>query len=235
MVVLGVFDGLHRGHVRVLAHARALADARRRPVVLVTFDPHPATVAGPDRDTTPIVSLAERVRLADRNGADHILVLPFDRCLAAVEPEQFAHHVLVETLHATAVVVGENFRFGRGGTGDVTLLHQIGREARFTVHGMPLLTGCSSTQVRKLIRFGDLSGAACLLGRPHHIEGWVVDGRIHPDSHRLLPPSGRYHVHIDDHPTVAEIEPDGTVHVADRPDGPVTVWLVRRIENSTRR
>lgn len=227
VVVLGVFDGLHRGHTHLLVQARRLAAARRVPLVLVTFDPHPATIAGPPRDTTAIVSVAQRVRLARRHGADHVLVLPFDNDLAAVAAEDFAHTVLVDTLHAVHVVVGENFRFGRGGTGNLDLLHRLGDTHGFSAHGIRLLHGCSSTRIRSLIAGGDLPAATRILGRPHRIEGWVVNDRVDFDPHLLLPPPGWYHAEIDDDTAVLTIRADRTVWVHDRPDGPITIGLLR--------
>lgn len=226
VVVLGVFDGLHRGHAHLLAEARTLAAARRVSLVLVTFDPHPATIAGPTRDTTAIVSVEQRVRLARRHGADHVLVLPFDNQLAAVRGEDFARSVLVDTLHAIHVVVGKNFRFGRGGTGNLDLLHRLGDEHGFSAHGIGLLDGCSSTRVRSLVAGGDLPAASAILGRPFRLEGWVVNDRVDVDPHLLLPPPGRYHAHIDDEASVLTIRADRTVWVHDQPDGPITVGLL---------
>jgi riboflavin kinase/FMN adenylyltransferase len=227
VVVLGMFDGLHRGHAHLLAAARTLAAARRLPLVLVTFDPHPATIAGPTRDTTAIVSVDERIRLARRHGADHVLVLPFDNDLAAVPAEDFVRTVLLYTLHAVHVVVGENFRFGHRGKGDLDLLHRLGSTHGFTAHGIRLLDGCSSTRVRSLVANGDLPAATRILGRPLRLEGSVANGRVDVDPCLLLPPPGDYHAQIDDKFTMITIRADRTVWILGHPDGPITVGLVR--------
>lgn len=232
VIALGVFDGMHRGHARLLGEARRVADSRRSFVVMVTFDPHPATVAGPPRDTTAIATLAQRIVLARARGADRVLVLPFDDCLAAVPAERFAETVLVDRLHAEHVVVGENFRFGSGGRGDVALMRSLGERLGFTVDGLPLVDGCSSTRVRALVSGGHLPAAARVLGRPVRLEGWTVNDRLDLDDALLLPPPGDYEAVIDDQPTVAGIAPDRTVWLREQPDGPTTVTLLRAIQSN---
>ena len=227
VAVVGVFDGLHRGHVHLVAQARALADARAVPLVLVTFDPHPATVIGPVRDSRAIVSVDERAQLAHQHGADHVLVLRFDASFASIPAEEFVATVLVESLHALDIVVGENFRFGSGGRGTVELLRHLGVAHGFRAHGIELLSGCSSTRVRSLIAAGNLEEATEILGRTYRLDGRVVDDHIKVDSEQLLPPPGRYHVRIDDKPGVISVGHDRSLRTQDRPDGPVTVELVR--------
>jgi riboflavin kinase/FMN adenylyltransferase len=226
VVVLGVFDGLHRGHVLVLTEARRLADTCGVPLVLVTFDPHPATIAGPARDTTTIVSLDERVRLARRHGTDHVLVLRFDEVLAAVTAEGFARTVLISTLHAVHVVVGENFRFGRGGRGDIDLLHRLGERHAFTAHGVRLLPGCSSTRVREMVARGDVSAAAEVLGRPLSIEGRVEGDHVHVDPDQLLPPPGRYDARVDGRATMVTVRADRCIRVHEQLNGRATVCIL---------
>lgn len=209
VVVLGVFDGLHRGHARLLDHAAEVGRRRCRPVVLTTFDPHPATVAGPPRDTTPLVSLDRRVELAHEHGADAVLVLPFGTTMARTPAVDFVRDVLVRSLRPTDVVVGANFRFGHRGTGDVRLLRQLGARHDFTAHGVDLVPDCSSTRVRELLRAGDPARAAEVLGRPHLVRGRCVDGLLRTST--MLPAPGRYRVLVRGHETDAEVKTDGTV------------------------
>ncbi|HEX8864043.1 MAG TPA: adenylyltransferase/cytidyltransferase family protein, partial [Lentzea sp.] len=110
VVTIGVFDGVHRGHAHLIATAREVAGSR--PVVLVTFDPHPARVLGLPRDTSALSTVDRRAELGHSLGADAILVLPFTQRFAALSPAEFVAQVLVDALHAEAVVVGANFTFG---------------------------------------------------------------------------------------------------------------------------
>ena len=209
VVALGVFDGIHRGHARLLDHAVETGRRERRPVVLATFDPHPATIAGPRRDTAPLADLDRRVALAHSYGADAVLVLPFCGAMARTPAVDFVRDVLVNALRATDVVVGENFRFGHRGAGDVRLLRRLGPRHEFSVHGIPLLEGCSSTRVRELLRAGDPAAAAEVLGRSHTVAGRCVDGLFHTST--LLPGPGRYRVRVRGHETVADVRADGGV------------------------
>lgn len=180
VVTVGVFDGMHRGHQQLVARAVRTAEERGLPAVLVTFDPHPAELVRPGSHPARLTSLRRRADLAAELGIDAFCVLPFTPELSRTEPGAFAHHVLVERLHAAAVVVGRNFRFGHHAAGDVALLGELGRRFGFAVEGLDL-TGddgvtFSSTYVRACIDAGDVAAAAAALGRPHRIEGVVVHG-----------------------------------------------------------
>ncbi|WP_098955873.1 cytidyltransferase [Pseudonocardia sp. N23] len=233
VVALGVFDGVHRGHARLLAHTVETGRRRRRPVVLATFDPHPATVAGPRRDTTPLTGLARRVALAHDHGVDAVLVLPFCDTMARTPGVDFVREVLVRALRATDVVVGANFRFGHRGAGDVRLLRRLGPRHDFAVHGIDLLPGCSSTRVRELLRAGDPAAAAEVLGRPHRVVGRSVGGLFRTDT--MLPGPGRYRVLVRGRETVGEVRPDGTAFLhAPLPAAEIEVTFLDRAAPPTR-
>ncbi|MEP9364537.1 bifunctional riboflavin kinase/FAD synthetase [Nocardioides sp. CN2-186] len=178
-VVIGNFDGVHLGHRHVVARAREIADQRGLTVVAVTFDPHPMAVLRPEHAPTTLTSLEVRAQLLGEVGADAMLAVPFDRDVAAWTPEQFVERVLVDTLHAGAVVVGANFRFGNRAAGDVGTLRETGERFGFTAEGIPLDGGpqvWSSTYVRMSLAAGDVAGAAEALGRPYAVRGVVVQG-----------------------------------------------------------
>ncbi len=178
-VVIGNFDGVHLGHRHVVARAREIADQRDLTVVAVTFDPHPMAVLRPEHAPTTLTSLEVRAQLLGEAGADAMLAVPFDRDVAAWTPEQFVERVLVDTLHAGAVVVGANFRFGNRAAGDVATLRETGERLGFTAEGIPLDGGpqvWSSTYVRMSLAAGDVAGAAEALGRPYAVRGVVVRG-----------------------------------------------------------
>ncbi|MXG87988.1 bifunctional riboflavin kinase/FAD synthetase [Nocardioides flavescens] len=179
VAVIGNFDGVHLGHRRVLGRARELADERGLPVVVVTFDPHPMAVLRPEHAPTQLTTVERRAELLGDAGADHVLALPFDTAMAAWTPEEFVTRVLVDTVHAAAVVVGANFRFGRRAAGDVSTLQEQGALHDFTAEGIPLDGGpmvWSSTYVRTCLAAGDVAGAAEALGRPYAVRGVVVQG-----------------------------------------------------------
>ena len=165
VAALGSFDGVHRGHRRVLETARATGGR----VTVVTFWPHPRLVLG--NRVELLSTLERRLELLEGAGVDEVLVVEFTPELAAREPTEFAESML-PLIGANVIVVGENFRFGRAAAGDAALLERLG----FDVRTVPTLEGVSSTNVRHLLRDGDVVGAARLLGRPPEIEGTVVLG-----------------------------------------------------------
>jgi riboflavin kinase/FMN adenylyltransferase len=197
VVTIGVFDGIHRGHARLIARAVDLGRARGLPTALVTFDPHPARVVGPPRDTSALCTPARRADLAQDLGADAVLVLRFTPELAQVPAEQFVEHLLVDRLHASAVVVGRNFRFGHRGAGTLDTLRLLGRRWDFVAEGLDLVPAgrqrCSSTYVRACLSRGDLAAATGALGRPHRVEGRLAaSGVLDLPSGTAVPAPGRY-------------------------------------------
>ncbi|MGH3471765.1 MAG: bifunctional riboflavin kinase/FAD synthetase, partial [Nocardioidaceae bacterium] len=181
VVVIGNFDGVHRGHQRVIASAREVAGGEGGlPVVAVTFDPHPMTVIRPDKAPASLTSLSVRCDLLAAAGADAVLVLRFDESLADMSAEDFVTDVVLGALHARTVVVGENFRFGHRAAGDVALLSKMLAEAGGTAVGL-VLDGTedqawSSTYIRGRVAEGDVAAAARALGRPFTVRGTVVRG-----------------------------------------------------------
>ena len=180
VVVIGNFDGVHLGHRRVIARASAVAaEIGAERVVAVTFDPHPMAVLRPEHAPQTLTDLDTRALLLRGAGVDDVFVIPFSREIAAWSPEQFIQRVLVEGLHATALVVGANFRFGARAAGDVATLREAGERSGFVVEGIELDGGpqvWSSTYIRACLAAGDVEGAAEALGRPYAVTGHVVRG-----------------------------------------------------------
>jgi riboflavin kinase / FMN adenylyltransferase len=181
VVTIGVFDGVHRGHQEVVGRAAAKARQLGVPLVAVTFDPNPIVVVRPGAVAPLLVPVARRVELLRRTGADHVFVLPFDRERSQQRAEDFVDEIVVELLHAKAVVVGTDFRFGHRAAGDVALLERLGKERDFVVDtvepvGSPDVGRWSSTYVRQCVTEGDVAAAAEALGRPFRVEGVVVRG-----------------------------------------------------------
>jgi riboflavin kinase / FMN adenylyltransferase len=181
VVTIGVFDGVHRGHQRIVSRARRAAGDLGLPVVAVTFDPHPVEVLRPGSHPPFLCTSRRRCELLAGLGVDAVCVVAFTYEFSQLTPDEFVQAVLVDRLHAARVVVGEDFRFGHKATGDVALLAQLGEKYEFSVEGMPLVTEdgvrISSTEIRARLAAGDVAGAAHDLGRPHRVEGVVVRGQ----------------------------------------------------------
>ena len=180
VVTIGVFDGVHRGHQRIVGRAAQVGEQRGLPVVAITFDPHPDEVTRPGSHPPFLCSARRRAELLGGLGIDAVCVLPFTLEFSRLAPDDFVRTVLVERMHAAVVVVGEDFRFGHKAAGDVQLLAKLGEKYEFTTEGMPLLvadgTTLSSTSIRQMLAEGDVAAAAKALGRPHRVEGVVVRG-----------------------------------------------------------
>ena len=178
VVVIGVFDGVHKGHQELLNRAKAIADGRE--IVVLTFDPHPTTVFAPDRAPAMLTTLSDRVELLKIHGADQVAVMKFNEKFAAMSPEDFVKGVLVEQLHASTVIVGENFTYGHKAAGNVDSLIKSGLTHNFTVDAQVLNSDngevISSSRIRTLVTEGNVEDARLLLGRPHRLDGVVVHG-----------------------------------------------------------
>lgn len=182
VVAIGKFDGVHSGHRAVIDRARVDAAAAGARVVAVTFDRNPLALLRPEICPASLVGVEQKLRLLAETGVDATLLLTFDRALADLEARAFVEHVLVGALGVTIVLVGADFRFGRGGAGTPELLRELGREFGFEVDVVDDVRAIdegrrvSSTWVRELLDAGDVAGAAKLLGRSHSVRGEVVHG-----------------------------------------------------------
>lgn len=180
MVTVGVFDGVHRGHRQLIERAVRRGRERDLPVVVVTFDPHPAELVRPGTHPARLSTLDRRAQLISECGADVFCVIPFTPQLATMEPAEFAHEILVDRLHAAAVLVGSNFTFGHRAAGDVAELGRLGDRFGFTLEALDLISDdevtFSSTYIRSCIDAGDVGAAAGALGRWHRVDGVVVHG-----------------------------------------------------------
>jgi riboflavin kinase/FMN adenylyltransferase len=180
VVTIGEFDGVHRGHQRIVARAAELGRELGLPVVAITFDPHPDEVIRPGSHPPLLCSARRRAELLGGLGVDAVCVIPFTLAFSRLDPDEFVRQVLVERLHAAAVVVGEDFGFGHRAAGDVPLLARLGEKYEYTAEGLPLLAldgvTVSSTSIRGMLALGDVTEAAKALGRPHRVEGVVVRG-----------------------------------------------------------
>jgi len=211
ILVIGIFDGVHIGHRRIISEAIREAKLRKTESVVITFDPHPLKVLKPGISVPSIVSASHRLRLICALGADICCVIRFTKKFARLTPEEFAKNILAEKFNASKVFVGENFVFGRNNSGNTALLKKLGAKYGFEVRTVPIVKvegkAVSSTLVRSLIINGRLKEAAAMLGRPVSIYGTVVSGKkrgrllgyptanIDP-HHEAIPPEGIYAVWV---------------------------------------
>ncbi|MER8068747.1 bifunctional riboflavin kinase/FAD synthetase [Streptomyces sp. NPDC094034] len=184
VVTIGSYDGVHRGHQLIIGRAVERARELGVPSVVVTFDPHPSEVVRPGSHPPLLAPHHRRAELMGDLGVDALLILPFTVEFSKLSPADFIVKVLVDKLHARAVIEGPNFRFGHKAAGDVAVLADLGVTYDYEVEVVDLyVTGeagggepFSSTLTRKLVADGDVAGAAEILGRPHRVEGVVVRG-----------------------------------------------------------
>ncbi|MGQ0624056.1 MAG: bifunctional riboflavin kinase/FAD synthetase [Sporichthyaceae bacterium] len=180
VVAIGVLDGVHRGHALLLARARERARELGQPFIVVTFDPHPASVVRPEATPKMLGTLSDRLDLLEQAGADGVLVLPFTAELSDVAADMAVRAILLDALSVSTIVVGEDFRFGRDREGNAAMLAEAGKLHHFDVDAVELqadeVDRFSSTRIRRLLLEGDVAGAALILGRPFSITGPVMRG-----------------------------------------------------------
>ncbi|MEV6030426.1 bifunctional riboflavin kinase/FAD synthetase [Nonomuraea sp. NPDC052116] len=204
VVTIGVYDGVHRGHRRVVERAVAIARGRGLRSVAVTFEPHPDEVVRPGTHPLRLTSPRRRAELLAGLGVDEIDVVEFTLDLSRTSPDDFVQTVLAERLAAAVVVVGEDFLFGHEASGDVETLRTLGDKYDFEMEAVPLLDAVSSASIRARIVTGDVEGASEQLGRPHRVEGVVVRGyqrgrqlgfptaNVETAQHTAIPADGVY-------------------------------------------
>jgi riboflavin kinase/FMN adenylyltransferase len=219
-VAMGMFDGVHRGHQRVLSQTVADAAQHDALAAAVTFDRHPSSVLAPSRTPPLIYPLAQRLRVMESMGIQTVLLIHFDREFSQQAGESFIRALASGFRRIQSVCVGKDFVFGFRRTGNVALLKKLGQELGFDVHAIsPVLEGkqtISSTRIRQAIQAGKLDLVAQLLGRPYSIAADVVPGdrlgqKLGFPTANLnvtglaLPPSGVY---------AGRAEADGRWHLA---------------------
>ncbi|WIM66826.1 bifunctional riboflavin kinase/FAD synthetase [Corynebacterium breve] len=180
VVTIGVFDGVHRGHQRLITNAVEKARDLDVPCVLMTFDPHPVAVFAPERTPTMLATPAERADLVAELGVDHLLIIDFTEELAGESPQDYFRNVIVDKLNAKHVLVGQNFTFGAGGLGTSQTMESLGEQYGVGVTIVELLVDdgvrVCSTNIRNDLTAGDVRGAAEALGRRFSVTSEIERG-----------------------------------------------------------
>jgi len=181
IVAIGNFDGVHRGHLKLVERIRKAAQDRGTVPVVLTFDPHPPRVLRPDKAPPLLMTLQQKAATLENAGVAGLAVVRFSAAMAAWEPEQFVRRVLVDWLRASEVWVGADFLFGRNRTGTFSLLRTLGQQWGYRAEKVEPVRSrdfiISSTRIRRLLTEGRVDEASALLGRHYALTGDVVRGQ----------------------------------------------------------
>jgi riboflavin kinase/FMN adenylyltransferase len=207
VLALGNFDGLHRGHLKIIERVKRGAVEHGGTAMAMTFDPHPPRVVRPDKAPALLMTKAQRLEALERTGIQCVAVVRFTRELSQWDPETFVRTVLVEWLRVAQVWVGANFLFGRGRSGSFSVLRTLGQRYGFRADKIDPVRYkdfvVSSTRIRRLVSEGRLDEAGALMGHPYYLDGTVIEGRLRgreigfptanlSTDNELVPPHGVY-------------------------------------------
>jgi riboflavin kinase/FMN adenylyltransferase len=180
ILAIGNFDGIHLGHQKILQQLEEKAKKHALPSLVLTFSPHPEKILG-GKIVKMIQTLDQRVREIEKFGIEAVLVVPFDERFSSLSSQDFIQKIVVNTLKAKEVIVGENFRFGKNREGNISLLQQQASRFNFRVYSIPPVvkdgTVVSSSLIRSSLQEGKIEIANNLLGRLFEIEGSVIKGK----------------------------------------------------------
>ena len=233
VVTIGSFDGVHEGHRILLDHLKAMARRLDAESVVVTFDPHPRIAMGRDEGMGLLTTVEERALLLEAEGIDHLVVAHFDEEFRMQPYSDFVTNSLVARLGMCGMIVGYNHRLGRGSEGNYERLVPIAESHNFELECVPQhrLDGAkvSSTVVREVIAKGDMECVAELLGHRYVVVGDSQSGVVDvANTHKILPPDGRYVATIEQSGHTQSIGVDiknRRIHIKDIADGEVVITL----------
>jgi riboflavin kinase/FMN adenylyltransferase len=199
VIAIGNFDGVHRGHQSVLSRALDIAAERGIPALVLTFEPHPRTVFRPDRPVFRLTPAPLKARILEGMGFSAVIEYPFDRTLSEMSAGEFIRSVLMDWLHASHIVTGFDFHFGKGREGGPAFLMEAGESNGFGVTLVDAFRDenaavISSSFIRSLLAEGEVSQAAAQLGYRYTVEAEVIDGKKlgrtlgYPTANMQLPP-----------------------------------------------
>ncbi|MCX6380352.1 MAG: bifunctional riboflavin kinase/FAD synthetase [Armatimonadetes bacterium] len=180
-VAIGTFDGVHIGHQAIVRTAIEDAQRHQRPALIFTFDRHPAELIAPERVPGYLTTPSQRIRLLSELNPSSVIIAHFDMALSQLSPDDFVQGILKEKLNAQAIVVGKNFLFGQGRSGDVAYLERERERFGYRLYDLDAVEAdgepASSTRIRELLRQGEIAQAERILGHPYYLAGEVVKGQ----------------------------------------------------------
>ncbi|MBS1142257.1 MAG: adenylyltransferase / riboflavin kinase [Proteobacteria bacterium] len=181
VLAIGNFDGVHLGHAALISRLAEVAENSGLAPTVLTFEPHPREFFTPESAPARLTTLREKLELLGDSGVSQAMICPFNAAFSALSAEEFIEQVLVRGCQVQHLIIGDDFRFGRGRAGDFALLQEAGQRFGFAVEAMGSVTvdgeRVSSSAVRKALAIGDMEHAARLLGRPYIIDGQVAHGQ----------------------------------------------------------
>ncbi|MFN4131903.1 MAG: bifunctional riboflavin kinase/FAD synthetase [Caldimicrobium sp.] len=209
-VTIGAFDGIHLGHKALIQETIKVAQNLGIKPTLLTFHPHPRLVLQPHLHMKLLTTLEEKIELIKKEGIENLVILPFTKTLAELSPELFVEKYLVDLLKTQAIIVGFNFQFGRGRSGNIDLLNKLGEKYGFSLKVLSPIKiedkTVSSTLIRELLQKGEVAKASIYLGRPYTLRGTVIKGKgrgkllgfptanLYVPEEKLIPAQGVYAV-----------------------------------------
>lgn len=209
-VTIGAFDGIHLGHKALIQETIKVAQNLGIKPTLLTFHPHPRMVLQPHLHMKLLTTLEEKIELIKKEGIENLVILPFTKTLAELSPELFVEKYLVDLLKTQAIIVGFNFQFGRGRSGNIDLLNKLGEKYGFSLKVLSPIKiedkTVSSTLIRELLQKGEVAKASMYLGRPYTLRGTVIKGKgrgkllgfptanLYVPKEKLIPAQGVYAV-----------------------------------------
>lgn len=236
VLTIGTFDGVHKGHLKIIRQMQQEATAIGGETLIITFHPHPRNIIGSNADRLYLLTtLDEKISLLDALGVDHLVVIPFTKAFAGQAPEAYVSDFLVRYFHPHTVIIGYDHRFGKDRKGDYHLLEALSGQYGFRVKEIDAQLAqestISSTRIREALKAGDISLAEALLGYPYFFNAEVVHGdkrgrtigfptanlRL-PDTEKLLPEDGVYAIRLSIHEDKGGwMTKDGMMNVGVRP------------------
>ncbi len=213
VITIGTFDGVHKGHQKILSAVKNKALQTDGESIVITFHPHPRKLLFPDQQLQLLTPLEEKILLLQEEGIHHIVVVPFTKAFSALSAKEYVAEFLVAQFHPQCIVIGYDHHFGNDRSGNIELLHSLKNELNFEVEELPAQliqeAAISSTKIRKSLSDGDVQAAAEMLGRNYSLQGTVVKGaqlgrtigyptaNILPHSEdQLIPADGVYAVKV---------------------------------------